>query len=533
MIAPSASGPPEAKPPDGHGFLGALEDSLARTATAEGHNEEQSGEGTASLSGAAEAPAGDAAQTAGTTDSEGQVAVEAPRASEEGKAHGHGKHASVSQTDATSQPASTQSGSIATNSPLTSTNPGDEAEEAATAAAGNAAATVGNTASQTAITNGHTIVGLHAASAASDRVSSTSEGEQQSADTGSTPVSASETGRPEAPAATADDPATGANFSSQPTSGAQPREEIAALTGTAGAVAGGDPSTASEASSGTNEDSSAATGVRQHLPWLRGSTSSAGTQAGEGTAAATRTTVASSALASDATDRSTVASVPSTAATATPGANAPSAHTAIGKLDAASQSTANAATITSSAQANAGSSSGDAQPLGSGAATLDSAGATTSPAADSTPWSYGVNVQQTIETIHATVALASRQGAASAQIQLEPAELGAVKIHLTQTSEGLVARVSAETAAGAQAIASGQGELHQTLSSLGISLLRLDVDGSSAGWEGQAQGNASQGSRQQTGRLREVGEEADEAASVTSTTAVSLSSNSALIDVLA
>jgi flagellar hook-length control protein FliK len=141
-------------------------------------------------------------------------------------------------------------------------------------------------------------------------------------------------------------------------------------------------------------------------------------------------------------------------------------------------------------------------------------------------------MQETIETIHATLALASRQGAAQAQISLEPAELGAVRIHLTQTSEGLTARVSAETVAGAQAIASGQSELHNTLSSLGISLLRLDV-GAFAHQEAHTGGQSPQQSRQARpqaapGALTQDAEE-------TSTTSgtISLSSNSALIDVLA
>ena len=141
-------------------------------------------------------------------------------------------------------------------------------------------------------------------------------------------------------------------------------------------------------------------------------------------------------------------------------------------------------------------------------------------------------MQETIETIHATVALASRQGAAQAQISLEPAELGAVRIHLTQTNEGLVARVSAETAAGAQAIASGQSELHNTLSSLGISLLRLDV-GSFTQQQAQAGGQSPQRSQQQPAPSTLANEQAEEIDAANPTSTVSLSSTSALIDVLA
>jgi flagellar hook-length control protein FliK len=150
----------------------------------------------------------------------------------------------------------------------------------------------------------------------------------------------------------------------------------------------------------------------------------------------------------------------------------------------------------------------------------------------STTASYAPRMQQAIETIHATVALASRQGAAQAQISLEPAELGAVKIHLTQTSEGLIARVSAQTAAGAEAIASGRSELHSTLSSLGVSLLRLDI-GSFSGQQtnrgGHAPADLQRQSKQE--RLEEEGE--PEATTEASTRTVSLYAGGSLVDVLA
>jgi flagellar hook-length control protein FliK len=81
-----------------------------------------------------------------------------------------------------------------------------------------------------------------------------------------------------------------------------------------------------------------------------------------------------------------------------------------------------------------------------------------------------------IESIHATVELAVRQGMAQARIALEPEELGSLRIHLSQTADGLLARVSADTPAAAQALAGGRAELHQSLSSLGVSLLRLDIN---------------------------------------------------------
>jgi len=84
-------------------------------------------------------------------------------------------------------------------------------------------------------------------------------------------------------------------------------------------------------------------------------------------------------------------------------------------------------------------------------------------------------MQELIDAVRATFELAAGQGSAHARIALQPEELGAVRIHLTQTADGLLARLTADTPAAAQALAQGRGELHQSLSSLGVSLLRLEI----------------------------------------------------------
>jgi flagellar hook-length control protein FliK len=84
-------------------------------------------------------------------------------------------------------------------------------------------------------------------------------------------------------------------------------------------------------------------------------------------------------------------------------------------------------------------------------------------------------MQEMINAIRATIEIAARQGATQARIALQPEELGQINIRLSQTSEGLLARVSAETPAAAQALADGRSELRQSLSSLGLPLLRLDI----------------------------------------------------------
>jgi flagellar hook-length control protein FliK len=86
-----------------------------------------------------------------------------------------------------------------------------------------------------------------------------------------------------------------------------------------------------------------------------------------------------------------------------------------------------------------------------------------------------VDLQQVIDAARATIAMATRQGATQAKIALQPAELGEIRIHLSQNADGLIARVTADTPAAAAALAEGRAELHQSLSSLGVSLLRLDI----------------------------------------------------------
>lgn len=88
----------------------------------------------------------------------------------------------------------------------------------------------------------------------------------------------------------------------------------------------------------------------------------------------------------------------------------------------------------------------------------------------------GVGMQDMIDSIRATIQLAARQGLAQARIALQPQDLGHISIRLSQTSGGLLARVSAETPAAVQALTDARSELHQSLSSLGVSLLRLDIN---------------------------------------------------------
>jgi flagellar hook-length control protein FliK len=112
----------------------------------------------------------------------------------------------------------------------------------------------------------------------------------------------------------------------------------------------------------------------------------------------------------------------------------------------------------------------------------------TSTAAPAATLAAGVGMQDMIDSIRATIEVAIRQGTTRARIALQPEELGEIRIHLSQTSEGLLARVTADTPAAAQALASGRAELHHSLSSLGVTLLRLDIGSSGQSDIGGGQG---------------------------------------------
>jgi flagellar hook-length control protein FliK len=96
-------------------------------------------------------------------------------------------------------------------------------------------------------------------------------------------------------------------------------------------------------------------------------------------------------------------------------------------------------------------------------------------------------LQEMIESIHATIDLAARQGVSRARIALQPAELGAIRVHLSQSSDGLIARLTADTPAAAQALLSARAELHHSLSTLGTTLLRLEIGSSDQPGERQRQ----------------------------------------------
>jgi len=160
--------------------------------------------------------------------------------------------------------------------------------------------------------------------------------------------------------------------------------------------------------------------------------------------------------------------------------------------------------------------------------------AATAATASADPHTGGVALHQAIETVHMTVELAARNGYSQARIQLAPEELGEIRIHLHQTADGLVAKVTAADGAAAHTLQQGGAELRRSLESAGVTLLRLDIDsstqnGPSAGQFGFAGGtpNGASTNRGDTNEDAAAPQPGAEAA-----TAVALP-NGTTIDVLA
>jgi flagellar hook-length control protein FliK len=159
---------------------------------------------------------------------------------------------------------------------------------------------------------------------------------------------------------------------------------------------------------------------------------------------------------------------------------------------------------------------------------------------------YGVGLQEAIESLHGTIQLTARQGLSQARISLQPEELGEIRINLTQTAQGLLARVTAESPAAAQALAAAHAQLRQSLSSLGINLTRLDVghhdpsaQGGSTDPKGNGQGGAARGegfSGSRPGRSTAAADltdpENDSRVAEETTPSTTARSTGALIDVL-
>jgi flagellar hook-length control protein FliK len=100
---------------------------------------------------------------------------------------------------------------------------------------------------------------------------------------------------------------------------------------------------------------------------------------------------------------------------------------------------------------------------------------------------------QNLQNLNATLTTMSRQGLTQARLNLTPDSLGGVKVVLTQTDNGLVARVIADHPEAAQSLAASAGELRRSLEANGTTLVSLEFgtgDGPGAGDTGNQNGAA-------------------------------------------
>jgi flagellar hook-length control protein FliK len=113
-----------------------------------------------------------------------------------------------------------------------------------------------------------------------------------------------------------------------------------------------------------------------------------------------------------------------------------------------------------------------------------------------------VSLQDAVDAVRATFTAANQAGISSARITLSPASLGGIKISISQTPDGLVARLAADHPEAVQTLQQSAGDLRRSLEAGGVSLLRLDIGGtgqslsgfSGSDHEGSAPGSQTSGS---------------------------------------
>lgn len=115
-------------------------------------------------------------------------------------------------------------------------------------------------------------------------------------------------------------------------------------------------------------------------------------------------------------------------------------------------------------------------------------------------------VDQVADPIVARSELAVRAGHAEFHLQLEPPELGSVRVHLTATDHGISARLFVHEPGARQLIQSQLESLCQRLKEQGITIGRFDVAGNDAGSQnprrdGSEGGLVNRGQTSKSGKL--------------------------------
>ncbi len=548
VAPPSGGAAPPGAPPDGPPFQSALEES-ARTASAEGQQQSRQ-----SLSGGRHAAAfsqpadAKASASSGARHARGESAF----AGASFVRPGADSHTTAATPAGTAQ--STPVPEPATSdSPATTPGPTIAGEQSAAAlplaAAGNASVTglSGTTPAGTrtgtklpAMAAAPTAVTPEPSATAADSIATPSAGMSSSAESGALPATANAHGEP----TTAGAPELASPPSSTPVVASAPSTAPAAGTSNA----------SSTSALPTPQPNTPTTGVPAPAAGAPGADASAARSAHPAAAplAAAPSIPTPPRGASSATSaRGLRLDVASDAPTAPAAPAAPgSPATPTGSMPALTQTVDPAAASSTPAASGTGQSvatpavappPGDAAPLADSFAPAQPASA---PSDDPTPASgYGVDLQQTIEAVHTTIELATRQGLSQARIALAPAELGEIRIHLSQSASGLVARLTADTSAGAQALNEGRAELRSSLSSLGLSAMHLDTSAFQSGAHGQAHQSAQRSLDPGLARRARTGEgEGGDTDSESDTDTTQLpdspsgaprSSRGALVDVLA
>ena len=89
-----------------------------------------------------------------------------------------------------------------------------------------------------------------------------------------------------------------------------------------------------------------------------------------------------------------------------------------------------------------------------------------------------VTLQEAVDAVRATFSAVNQAGVSSARITLSPAALGGIKIALSQTPAGLIARVVADHPEAVQTLAQSADELRSSLTQSGVHVLSLEISSS-------------------------------------------------------
>jgi flagellar hook-length control protein FliK len=147
-----------------------------------------------------------------------------------------------------------------------------------------------------------------------------------------------------------------------------------------------------------------------------------------------------------------------------------------------------------------------------------------------------VPVSHAAETVEHVLRLGSSRGTTHARVTLNPAELGSIDLHLRQTADGLVAKVTAHAPEAVMQLQQAAAELRRSLEQQGVNVLSLDI-GQHAGDEraaGRAGGGfAGDGGNDGRGQGAAGGSAAGDGADVTTTKTTLQLPNGVLVDVLA